>query len=83
MRAGRGAAFGLRATRAAGAVAAEEWDGTNSAAERSPILLTLSSWMKGSTLANVRELRLVGVRERALLGGRTSSADGADEGGPP
>ena len=65
------------------ALAAEERDDGNSAAERTSIFLTWSSQMNGLELADPLQLRLVGVRERGLLGGRTWSTDGADDVGPP
>ena len=69
---------GARAACAVGAGGGEREGDTNSALIGGPILLTWRPWLDGSTLSYEDELRLVGVRERALAEGRTAWMDGAD-----
>ena len=69
---------GARAARTASAGGGEREGDTNSALIGGPLLLTWRPWLDGSTLSYEDELRLVGVRERALAEGRTAWMDGAD-----
>ena len=72
------ATCGARAARAASAGGGEREGDTNSALIGGPLLLTSRPWLDRSTLSYAVELRLVGVRERALAEGRTTWTDGAD-----
>ena len=69
---------GAREACAAGAGGGEGEGDTNSALVGGPILLTWRPSLDGSTLSYDDELRLVGVRERALAKGCTAWTDGAD-----